>query len=110
MRESEESPFRSIADGLSVTVKVTPKASRNAVTGLARDADGAAWLTVAVTAAPENGKANAALIKLLAKEWRLAKSAITVASGATSRHKMLHIAGDSRCLLLDLGAWLTDMR
>ena len=110
MQGSEDSPFRSIDGGLSAAVRVTPKASRTKVTGLARDADGAACLAVAVTATPEDGKANVALIKLLAKEWRLAKSAITIASGTTSRRKTLHIAGDSRRLLLDLGAWLTDMR
>ena len=110
MRGSEDSPFRSITGGLSASVRVTPKASRTKVTGIARDADGAACLVVSVTAAPENGKANAALIKLLAREWRLPKSAISVASGATSRRKTLHITGDSRRLLLDLGAWLTDMR
>ena len=93
-----------------MAVKVTPKASRAGVIGLGRWADGSPHLAVAVTAPPEDGKANAALIKLLAKEWRIAKSAISVAAGATSRRKSLHVAGDPGGLLLDLTAWSADIQ
>ena len=110
MPGSEETPFRTLPDGLSLAVRVTPKASRTRVTGLARDADGASLLTVAVTAPPEDGKANAALIKLLAKAWRLPKAAVTVTAGAASRRKTLRIAGDPGRLRLDLEAWLADIR
>ena len=103
-------PFTPVSDGLRVSIKVTPKASRSRITGLAPDADGRALLAVAVAAAPADGKANAAVIALLAKEWRLAKGAVTIASGATSRRKNVHIAGDPDRLLLDLGAWLDDIR
>lgn len=109
-RRSEETPFRARPDGLSLAVKVTPKASRTRVIGLSRNADGGALLAVAVSAPPEDGKANAALIKLLAKQWRLPRSALTVTAGAASRHKTLHIAGDPERLRLDLGAWLADIR
>ena len=50
-----------------LAVRVTPKASRNEVTGLYRAADGAVSLSVKVTAAPDKGQANAAVIKVLAK-------------------------------------------
>ena len=109
-RGSEAEPFKPAAGGLTVAVKVTPKASRTRVIGLARDAEGAALLAVAVSAPPEDGKANAALIKLLAKQWRLPKAALTVTAGAASRHKTLHIAGDPERLRLDLEAWLADIR
>ena len=110
MRGSEATLFKPAAGGLTVTVKVTPRASRTRVTGLAQDADGAPLLAVAVTAPPEDGKANAALVRLLAKEWRVPRSAITIASGAASRRKTLHIAGDPDRLRLDLEARLPDMR
>ena len=74
------------------------------------DADGRPHLIVRVSAAPEDGKANTAVIKLLSKQWRIPKSAVTIASGATSRRKILHVAGDPDRLLLDLGAWVSDMR
>lgn len=104
------SPIAAAPDGVTVAVRVTPRASRSRVTGTGSDAGGRPYLAIAVSAAPEDGKANDALIKLLAKEWRVAKSALTVRTGATSRHKTLHVAGDPDRLLLDLGAWLADIR
>jgi uncharacterized protein YggU (UPF0235/DUF167 family) len=77
-----------------VTVRLTPKASSARLGGIARDAAGAAQLKVWVTAAPTDGQANAALIELLAKTWRLPRSAITIARGAADRTKHLRITGD----------------
>ena len=98
-----DSPFGKSARGALVAVRLTPKSSVNAIRGIARGADGTAHLKVAVTAAPEGGKANAALLKLLAKTWKLPKTSLTVASGATSRHKVVQIAGDPAdiCELLE---------
>lgn len=97
-----ESPFVAAAGGVRVRVKLAPKASRDAVGGVAVDADGGACVKASVTAAPEAGKANAALIALLAKAWRLPKSAISVVTGAASRRKTLLIAGDPAALLPQL--------
>jgi uncharacterized protein YggU (UPF0235/DUF167 family) len=63
-------------------------------------------LKVAVTAAPEDGKANAAVIALLAREWGVAKSAISVVAGATDRRKLVEIRGPSQELLARLQSWL----
>ena len=109
MAAAGTSPFAARADGVMVAVRITPKASRNTVTGLAKDADGRQRLTVAVSAPPEGGKANVALVKLLAKEWRVPKGAVTVVSGTTSRRKSIHVVGDPDRLLLDLRAWISDM-
>lgn len=86
-------------------MRVAPKASRNAVAGIG--ADGSA-IKVSVTAPPEDGKANAAVIKLLAKAWKLPKSSISVAAGAASRNKVLHVAGDPDRLMQQLRAWVED--
>lgn len=74
-------------------VRLTPKAARNAVQGWEQDADGAQILKASVTAVPENGKANEALIKLLAKHCGLPKSAFVLKSGATNRNKVLLVYG-----------------
>ena len=58
-----------------------------------------------MTAVPEGGKANAALLKLLAKTWKLPKTSLTIASGATSRRKVVHIAGDPAVLYGILKEW-----
>jgi uncharacterized protein YggU (UPF0235/DUF167 family) len=62
-----------------------------------------------VTAAPEDGKANAALLRLLAKTWRLPRTALAVTGGATSRLKTVTIRGDGQALAGMLNAWLAGL-
>ena len=58
-----------------------------------------------VTAAPEKGKANQALVKMLAKEWGIAKSDIEVVQGQTARTKTLLIRGDGAALAKAMTNW-----
>ena len=87
-----------LPDGVRLSVRLTPKASRNGIGAVAAEADGAAVLKVMVTVVPEDGKANAALIALLAKSWKIAKSSISITAGATDRRKTLFIEGDAEDL------------
>ena len=87
-------------------LKVAPKAKRTQFGGILDEPDGAKALKVSVTAAPENGKANDAVIALLAREWGVAKSAISVVAGATDRRKLVEIRGPSPELLAKLRGWL----
>jgi uncharacterized protein (TIGR00251 family) len=108
-------PFRISPDGVRVRLKVTPKSKREQIGGLLDEPDGGPLgegrtLKVSVTAAPEDGKANAAVIALLAKEWGVAKSAISVVSGATDRRKLVEIRGPSQELLARLQSWLAARR
>ncbi len=96
-------PISRKQDGISLSVKLTPKASANRLTGIAQDTGGSWVLKAAVTAVPEKGKANAALIKLLAKAWSLPKTSLSVISGTTDRNKVLHIAGDPNDLMQRIG-------
>jgi uncharacterized protein len=82
------------ADGVRVTVRLTPRAKRDAIEGAAAEADGGTCLRVRVTAPPEDGKANAALVKLLAKRLRLPASRVELVAGARDRRKVLRIDGD----------------
>jgi uncharacterized protein YggU (UPF0235/DUF167 family) len=101
-------PFKPAAGGITVAIRLTPKASRNAVGGIAAGIDPSGQplsaLKVMVTAVPEAGRANEALIKLLAKEWKVAKSSITLVAGATDRNKVLHVAGDAADLMSRLAS------
>lgn len=101
-------PFEPVADGVRLALRVTPKASRNAVGGLADTASGGKALKVMVTAVPENGKANEAVVKLLAKAWKLPKTSLTVVAGATDRNKIVHVAGDPAELMRRLTALLSE--
>ncbi|WP_199260054.1 DUF167 domain-containing protein [Paracoccus binzhouensis] len=71
--------------GAEIAVRVTPRASRNAVI-----LDGEA-IRVTVTAVPEDGKANAAVVKLLAKALGVAKSRLVLLRGATARDKLFRL-------------------
>lgn len=101
-------PLTPCAEGVKLAVRLTPKASRNAVQGLAAEADGGCVLKASVTAVPENGKANQALVKMLAKTWKLPKTSVSVLAGATDRRKTLLIAGDPAALTEHLTQRIRD--
>jgi uncharacterized protein len=86
-------------DGVRLVVKVTPRAAKAVVKGVEVDARGQAHLAVRLTEAPDGGKANAALIKFLAKRWRLPPSTLRLVSGASTRRKVLHVHGPADPLI-----------
>ena len=102
------SPVEKVEDGVTVRVRVAPKAARDRIVGLAAEPDGKPVLKVGVTAPPERGKANDAVIKLLAKSWRMPKTAISVRRGASDRRKLLHVAGAAAALEKQLNAWIRE--
>jgi hypothetical protein len=76
-------------DGL-LMVRVTPKAASERVR-IERRADGGTLVRVDVTAAPERGKANAAVIGLLAKALGRPHSSLSVAQGEMARDKVIRL-------------------
>ncbi len=105
---SQRSWFVPVEGGLRLAVRLQPGAGKTCLGGLATLADGGVALKARVTAVPEGGKANAALIALLAKTWRLPKGAFEIASGRGDRTKTLLIAGDPASLEAKLAAWFRD--
>jgi hypothetical protein len=97
-------------DGLVVLVKLTPRARRARIEGMASEPGPQGprpVLKLSVTAPPEDGKANAAMIELLARSWRVPKSAFTIIGGATHRLKRVAVRGPApliRRLHQQLGA------
>jgi uncharacterized protein (TIGR00251 family) len=87
------------AGGIVLAVRLTPKADRDVIEGTGVLADGREVVRVRVRAVPEDGAANAALVRLLAKTLRHPKSAIELVSGATQRLKQIRIAGDPNDLV-----------
>jgi uncharacterized protein len=79
--------LRETPRGQFLDVKATPKASRDEIKGWR-----AGELLVRVTVAPEDGKANAAIVSLLAKAAHVPKSAFELAGGETGRNKSFRIA------------------
>ncbi len=85
-------------------LRLPPKGGRDGIEGWTQGADGQTYLKARVSAVPEDGKANAALIALLAKTLGIAKSSILIARGETARLKVIEIAGDEAGLAAKLEA------
>jgi uncharacterized protein len=84
-------PLQESAQGISFSVKVHPRARKNAITGTVGDA-----LKLALTAPPVEGRANQAVIEFFADLFDIPRSSVTIASGETSRNKVVRVAGLSR--------------
>ena len=74
--------------GVTFAVKVHPRAKKNAITGELGDA-----LKVSLTAPPVDDRANEACIEFFAKLLKVPRSSVTIASGQTSRNKVIRVAG-----------------
>ena len=97
-----ESPWRASLDGVVVECRLTPKGGKDSIDGVARLAGGACVLLVRVRAVPEAGKANDALLRLMAAKAGVPASHVRLAAGAKSRLKSVAISGDPAALLAKL--------
>ncbi len=85
-----------------LAVRLTPRSSKEGVGGMWRDEKDALWLCAQVRAVPEKGRANAALIEVMAKRLGIAPRCISLESGDTSRLKRLRITGAAEQLDIKL--------
>jgi uncharacterized protein (TIGR00251 family) len=99
--------YRCVAGGLTLTLRVTPRAAREAVQGTMALPDGMA-LKVAVTAPADRGKANAAVCELLAQAFRVPTTAVSVVAGETDRRKVVRVAGEAAALARIAQQWMTS--
>src|SRR5262249_6288428 len=79
---------RDTPDGATFSIKVHPRAKKDAITGEVGEA-----LKVALTAPPLEGRANQACVNFLAKLLKVSRSSVTIAAGQSSRNKVIRIAG-----------------
>jgi hypothetical protein len=91
---------RAGAFGRDITfcVRLTPKGGRDAVDGWGHDANGAPVLRARVAAPAVHGKANAALVSLLARAFAVSGSAVKISAGAAARTKRIRIEGEKEML------------
>jgi uncharacterized protein (TIGR00251 family) len=94
--------------GVVLKVRLTPKSSRDAIEGLA-DFGGETVLKARVRAVPEAGRANAALVKLIAAWLELPARNVSVAQGTKSRLKHVAIEGDASELVRLIDARLSAL-
>jgi uncharacterized protein len=81
-------PITESAKGVTFSIKVHPRAHKNAITGAIGDA-----LKLSLTAPPVEGRANQAVIEFFAELFEIPRSSVTIASGETNRNKVVRIAG-----------------
>jgi uncharacterized protein len=87
--------IKQTANGITLAVKVHPRAKKNAITGMVGDA-----LKLSLTSPPVDGRANEACIEFFAKLFRVPRSSVTIAAGEKSRTKVIRVVG----LTADLAA------
>jgi len=95
-------PWALTTGGVALAVRLTPKGGRDAIDGIQVLADDRCALMVRVRAAPANGEANSALIRLVAKSLGIPPRDVALVSGATGRLKRLLISGEGAALLATL--------
>ena len=93
-----ERAWSAAADGIVIAVRLTPKGGRDALDGMARLSDGRMVLKARVRAAPREGEANAALVRLIARAAGVPPGRVAILGGATSRVKRVKILGDPAAL------------
>lgn len=90
--------YKAADSGILINVKVIPGASKNSIDGTIKDADGNDFLKIKVSTQPEKGKANKAVLKLLADELDIPVSALSIISKETLRYKAILISGDKKII------------
>jgi len=88
--------YRWQGDSLILSVRVQPRASTDEIVGPCDDGQDGQSLKIRITAPPVDGKANAHLIKFLAKSFGVAKSRVQVVTGETGRNKRIHIVAPGK--------------
>jgi hypothetical protein len=86
-------PWTADADGLTLAVRATPRASRTEIVGIQPQADGRTALAIRVASPPVDGAANDALVAFLAKQLGIPRSTIGLQSGSQGRLKIVRIEG-----------------
>ena len=81
-------PLHDLGSGVSFAVKVRPRAKKNAITGKLGDA-----LKVSLTAPPVEGRANEGCIEFFAKLLKVPRASVSIASGETTRSKVVRVVG-----------------
>jgi hypothetical protein len=87
-----------------VAVRLTPRARNERIEGIANGA-----VKVSVTAPPAENQANEALLRFLSREWRVPRRDLSIAAGAKSRDKVVHIAGEPVALMARLAGVMAQL-
>jgi uncharacterized protein len=92
-----------------VAIRLSPRARSDRLLGIIATAEGGRTVKASVTAPAQDGRANEALLQLLARVWRLPRRDLSIAAGPASRNKTVRVAGDPRQLLAKLADEIANL-
>ncbi len=104
-----DGPITLTGDGLRVAIRLSPRAKADRLLAVAATTTGGRAVKASVSAPPLNGRANEALLQLLARAWRLPRRDLSIVGGAASRNKIVSIAGDPHQLFAKLSGELASL-
>jgi uncharacterized protein (TIGR00251 family) len=104
-----DGPIIPTRDGVRVAIRLSPRARSEGLLGLPLAAEGGRVVKATVIAPAQDGRANEALLQLLAKVWRLPRRDFSIVAGAVSRRKTVHVAGDPYQLIAKLSGEIASL-
>ena len=99
-----DGPLHPTRDGVHVAIWLTPRTKQNRIVAVVPAAGGGSVVKACVSAPAHNGRANEALLQMLANAWRVPRRDLAIVAGAASRQKTVHVSGDPLLLLERLGS------
>ena len=96
-------------NGLSVAIRLSPRAKSDRLLGIIATAEGGRTVKASVTAPAQDGRANEALLQLLARAWRLPRRDLSIVVGTASRSKIVRVAGEPRQLIARLSGEIASL-
>jgi uncharacterized protein len=96
-------------DGLRVAIRLSPRAPADRLVAITEAAGGGRVLKASVTSPAEGGRANEALLRLLARAWDLPRRDLSIVAGLTSRNKAVRMAGDPDRLIAKVTAAIAGL-
>jgi uncharacterized protein (TIGR00251 family) len=104
-----DGPITLSREGVSVAIRLSPRAKTNRLLSVVTMAEGRHAIKASVTAPPQDGRANEALLQLVSEAWRLPRASLAVVAGAASRNKTVSITGDPHQLLTELSGQIARL-
>jgi len=104
-----DGPLTLTRDGLCVAIRLSPRAKADRLLAIGATAEGGRAIKVSVSAPPQGGRANEALLRLLAYTWHLPRRNLSIVAGATSRNKIVNVAGDPHQLFAQLSGEIANL-
>ena len=92
-----------------MAIRLSPRAKADRLLAVAATAEGGQAIKVSVSAPPQGGRANEALLRLLAYTWHLPRRNLSIVAGATSRNKIVNVAGDPHRLFARLSGEIANL-